>query len=199
MKRKWLKEKLWASRISTCQILYLPHSHLDRVNHTAPPCEGQGHVGGHHSDHARRRECHCLWINWHLTNCVHSAKLIYQFQVAKIHGGIFLCSIFTLYYVASLCCGLHLIYILLKRIMKIDQSINQSINRGQKFWTVSLCTANTGEPFVNFQVTGPLCGEFTGPRWIPRTKASDANMRGNLKLHKVLTNVCPTMDLDFER
>ena len=25
-----------------------------------------------------------------------------------------------------------------------------------------------------FRVTGPLCGEFTGPRWIPRTKASDA-------------------------
>ena len=25
-----------------------------------------------------------------------------------------------------------------------------------------------------FRVTGPLCGEFTGHRWIPRTKASDA-------------------------
>ena len=25
-----------------------------------------------------------------------------------------------------------------------------------------------------FRVTGNLCGEFTGPRWIPRTKASDA-------------------------
>ena len=25
-----------------------------------------------------------------------------------------------------------------------------------------------------FRVTGPLCGEFTGPRWIPLTKASDA-------------------------
>ena len=27
-----------------------------------------------------------------------------------------------------------------------------------------------------FSVTGPLCGEFTGPRWIPRTKASDAEL-----------------------
>ena len=27
-----------------------------------------------------------------------------------------------------------------------------------------------------FCVTGPLCGEFTGPRWIPRTKASDAEL-----------------------
>ena len=28
-----------------------------------------------------------------------------------------------------------------------------------------------------FRVTGHLCGEFTGPRWIPRTKASDAELR----------------------
>ena len=28
-----------------------------------------------------------------------------------------------------------------------------------------------------FRVTGPLCWEFTGHRWIPRTKASDADLR----------------------
>ena len=27
-----------------------------------------------------------------------------------------------------------------------------------------------------FRVTGPLCGEFTGHRWIPRTKAGDAEL-----------------------
>ena len=27
-----------------------------------------------------------------------------------------------------------------------------------------------------FRVTGHLCGEFTGPRWIPRTKARDAEL-----------------------
>ena len=27
-----------------------------------------------------------------------------------------------------------------------------------------------------FRFTGPLCGEFTGLRWIPRTKASDAEL-----------------------
>ena len=27
-----------------------------------------------------------------------------------------------------------------------------------------------------FRVTGPLCGEFTGLRWIPGTKASDAEL-----------------------
>ena len=28
----------------------------------------------------------------------------------------------------------------------------------------------------HFRVTGPLCREFTGDRWIPRTKASDAEL-----------------------
>ena len=27
-----------------------------------------------------------------------------------------------------------------------------------------------------FRVTGHLCGEFTGPQWIPHTKASDAEL-----------------------
>ena len=27
-----------------------------------------------------------------------------------------------------------------------------------------------------FRFTGHLCGEFTGPRWIPLTKASDAEL-----------------------
>ena len=27
-----------------------------------------------------------------------------------------------------------------------------------------------------FRVTGPLCGEFTGNRWIARKKASDAEL-----------------------
>ena len=27
-----------------------------------------------------------------------------------------------------------------------------------------------------FRVTGHLCGEFTGPRWIPRTEAGDAEL-----------------------
>ena len=27
-----------------------------------------------------------------------------------------------------------------------------------------------------FRVTGHLCGELTGPRWIPHTKASDAEL-----------------------
>ena len=46
---------------------------------------------------------------------------------------------------------------------------------------VQVCTCHSSE-FVTwwrgniFCVTGPLCGEFTGHRWIPLTKASDAEM-----------------------
>ena len=40
-----------------------------------------------------------------------------------------------------------------------------------------------------FRVTGPLCGEFTGHRWIPLTKASDAELWFllNLRLNKRLS------------
>ena len=42
-------------------------------------------------------------------------------------------------------------------------------------WTiiVSMMTSSNGNIFC---VTGPLCGEFTGHRWIPCTKASDAEL-----------------------
>ena len=40
-----------------------------------------------------------------------------------------------------------------------------------------------------FRVTGHLCGEFTGDRWIPRTKASDAGLWWfvDLRLNKRLS------------
>ena len=38
-----------------------------------------------------------------------------------------------------------------------------------------------------FRVTGHLCGEFTGLRWIPRTKASDADIFFDLSLNKRLS------------
>ena len=47
-------------------------------------------------------------------------------------------------------------------------SQRQSINR-----EVYMMTSSNGNIF---RVTGHLCGEFTGPRWIPRTKASDAEL-----------------------
>ena len=38
---------------------------------------------------------------------------------------------------------------------------------------MSMMTSSNGNIF---RVTGHLCGEFTGPRWIPHTKASDAEL-----------------------
>ena len=42
-----------------------------------------------------------------------------------------------------------------------------------RFSTVHMMTSSNGNIF---RVTGHLCGEFTGPRWIHRTKASDAEL-----------------------
>ena len=39
--------------------------------------------------------------------------------------------------------------------------------------TIYMMTSSNGNIF---RVTGHLCGEFTSPRWIPRTKASDAEL-----------------------
>ena len=39
--------------------------------------------------------------------------------------------------------------------------------------TNTMMTSSNGNIF---RVTGPLCGEFTGDRWIPLTKASDADL-----------------------
>ena len=44
-----------------------------------------------------------------------------------------------------------------------------------------ICRGSTGKVTMTsngniFRVSGPLCGEFTGLRWIPRTKASDAEL-----------------------
>ena len=41
------------------------------------------------------------------------------------------------------------------------------------FYTISMMTSSNGNVFRD---TGPLCGEFTGHRWIPSTKASDAEL-----------------------
>ena len=45
-------------------------------------------------------------------------------------------------------------------------------DNGQRL-TPSMMTSSNGNIF---RVTGHLCGEFTGLRWIPRTKASDAEL-----------------------
>ena len=57
----------------------------------------------------------------------------------------------------------------------------QSANRLHSFWIycvyrkmpIHMMTSSNGNIFC---VTGPLCGEFTVHRWIPLTKASDAEL-----------------------
>ena len=39
--------------------------------------------------------------------------------------------------------------------------------------TIAMMTSSNR---IIFRATGPLCGEFTGHRWIPLTKASDAEL-----------------------
>ena len=49
-----------------------------------------------------------------------------------------------------------------------------------------LCSHDDVIKWNHFRLTGPLCGEFTGHRWIPSTKASDAELFSNLCLNKGL-------------
>ena len=74
-----------------------------------------------------------------------------------------------------------------------------SINRNIDYFFNSLCRLTTNKtsnfcmndplPMMTssngniFRVTGPLCGEFTGDRWIPTTKASDAELWCFFYLH----------------
>ena len=43
----------------------------------------------------------------------------------------------------------------------------------KSIWVRYMMTSSNGNIF---RVTGHLCGKFTGPRWISRTKASDAEL-----------------------
>ena len=46
-----------------------------------------------------------------------------------------------------------------------------------KYWCNGAMIMMTSSNGNLFRVTGPLCGELTGHRWIPHTKASDASRR----------------------
>ena len=63
------------------------------------------------------------------------------------------------------------------------------------FQTTTMMTSSNGNMF---RVTGHLCGEFTVHRWIPRTKASDAELWCffELRLNKRLSK--PSRDWWFE-
>ena len=50
----------------------------------------------------------------------------------------------------------------------------------RRWWICHIMTSSNGNIF---RVTGHLCGEVTGHRWIPRTKASDVELLCFLDLH----------------
>ena len=50
-----------------------------------------------------------------------------------------------------------------------------------------------------YRVTGPVCGEFTGDRWIPLTKASDAELWCFFDLLNAWVNNRETGDLRHHR
>ena len=63
-----------------------------------------------------------------------------------------------------------------------DEVAGNSINQRLRVWQKPILQLSTSNIMITssngniFRVTGHLCGEFTGLRWIPRTKASDAEL-----------------------
>ena len=54
---------------------------------------------------------------------------------------------------------------------------NEGPLQAQRWYSIIIsCNMMTSSNGNIFRVTGHLCGEFTGPRWIPHTKASDAEL-----------------------
>ena len=56
---------------------------------------------------------------------------------------------------------------------RASYSLVSPISPGISVPILNMMTSSNGNIF---RVTGPLCGEFTGHRWIPHTKASDAEL-----------------------
>ena len=76
-----------------------------------------------------------------------------------------------------MCCGVRHSYFIVDMLSKKDtdmqeaiQYVIESIEEGHRHHMMTSSNGNI------FRVTGPLCGEFTGPRRIPLTKASDAEL-----------------------
>ena len=67
----------------------------------------------------------------------------------------------------------YLLYYLNEPRVGVKPSVGQVIYTACSFIPCDMMTSSNGNIF---RVTGHLCGKFTGPRWIPRTKASDAEL-----------------------
>ena len=67
----------------------------------------------------------------------------------------------------------------------VDKGVHLTHWCREKLTAIFMMTSSNGNIF---RVTGPLYGEFTGPRWIPLTKASDAGL-------DVFFDLCPNKRL----
>ena len=85
-------------------------------------------------------------------------------------------------------------FLLTKLSVQMENNVKGMAVNKNKIW-LWLLPANLKPGFMItswngniFRVTGHLCGEFTGPRWIPHTKASDAELWSlfDLRLNKRL-------------
>ena len=102
---------------------------------------------------------HILWI-WSCHLCSWVAA-----RVVKIHSHRSLWDYLDLYLVEITSTVSEIPWRLLLHICIIHRLHDQQIS--------TMMTSSNGNIL---RVTGPLCGEFTGHRWIPRTKASDAEL-----------------------
>ena len=57
----------------------------------------------------------------------------------------------------------------------MGHSVHVQHGRANPFFMITLCLMTSSNGNI-FRVTGPLCGEFTGHRWIPCTNISDAEL-----------------------
>ena len=85
-------------------------------------------------------------------------------------------------YLADLCTGDKdwCVYFPLSFAVFLKKVINSRMhNKSRHYKTISSCFPTEWHFNILgniFRVTGPLCGEFTSHRWIPLTKASDAEL-----------------------
>ena len=72
----------------------------------------------------------------------------------------------------------HLYVLFGKRLNTNSKSpffVSHFFSLGHKPWQTKCCMMTSSNGNI-FRVTGLLCGEFTGDRWIPLTKAGDAEL-----------------------
>ena len=60
-------------------------------------------------------------------------------------------------------------------LLVTSSSYPMTTSRWAAIWQYATCMMTPSNGNI-FRATGHFCGEFTGPRWIPHTKASDAEL-----------------------